>query len=269
MAAVDPYSPCPCGSGQKFKWCCHKVEAQAERAHRLFESGQVEQALAALEEGLRKEPGNPWLLIRKAVYLLRRNQIEESKAPLRLILTKDPKHVNALTLLTRLVLESEGAVAGAAEFQRALSALGDAHAPILSSLCQLVGVRLGEERRFPSGLKHLELATRLAGREDDEASARMLESNPIVSAWQKNRYALSPPPEGLSDAVRMRFAEALQWASLGLWSSAAAAFDTLSAAPGAPPEADRNLGLCRLWLADHAAAVSALRRYLGRIGITE
>ena len=68
MAGVDPYSPCPCGSGQKFKWCCHKVEAYAERAQRLFESGQVEAAIEALDEGLRKEPGNAWLLTRKALY---------------------------------------------------------------------------------------------------------------------------------------------------------------------------------------------------------
>ena len=42
MALVDPYSPCPCGSGQKYKWCCQKVEAYAERAQRLVENGQYE-----------------------------------------------------------------------------------------------------------------------------------------------------------------------------------------------------------------------------------
>ena len=67
MALVDPYSPCPCGSGQKFKWCCQKVEAFAERAERLYEGGQIDAALGTLDEGLRKVPDNPWLLVRKAL----------------------------------------------------------------------------------------------------------------------------------------------------------------------------------------------------------
>ena len=59
MAGVEPYSPCPCGSGQKFKWCCHKVECYTPtRAYRrLFEGGQAEAAIKTLDEGLRKEAG--------------------------------------------------------------------------------------------------------------------------------------------------------------------------------------------------------------------
>ena len=59
MALVDPYSPCPCGSDKKFKWCCQKVEAYAERAHRLEENGQHNAAIAAYDEGLAKVPGTP------------------------------------------------------------------------------------------------------------------------------------------------------------------------------------------------------------------
>ena len=67
MASVNPYMPCPCGSGQKFKWCCQKVEAYADRAQRMVESGQVESALKPLEEGLARFPDNAWLLTRKAI----------------------------------------------------------------------------------------------------------------------------------------------------------------------------------------------------------
>src|SRR5437868_2864882 len=112
MAAVDPYSPCPCGSGQKFKWCCQKVEAHAERAQRIFETGQPEAAIKALDEGLHKDPANPWLLTRKAVYQLRQGHSEEAKQSLARVLERDPKHLGASILLTRLVLETEGPAAG-------------------------------------------------------------------------------------------------------------------------------------------------------------
>ena len=65
MAVVDPYSPCPCGSEKKFKWCCQKVEAYAERAHRLEDNGQHDAALAAYDEGLAKIPAEPVALIAK------------------------------------------------------------------------------------------------------------------------------------------------------------------------------------------------------------
>ena len=77
MALVDPYSPCPCGSGQKYKWCCQKVEAYAERVQRLVDNGQYESALKPLDEGLAKVPGNPWLSTRKALVQLHLNQFDE------------------------------------------------------------------------------------------------------------------------------------------------------------------------------------------------
>jgi hypothetical protein len=60
----------------------------------------------------------------------------------------------------------------------------------------------------------------------------------------------------------------LGWASEGLWSSAASAFELLAAGSGAGVIADRNRGLCCLWLADHQGAVAALRRYISRAGPT-
>src|SRR5207237_430784 len=108
MASVDPYSPCPCGSGQKFKWCCHKVEAVADRAQRLYSNGQTDLAIEVLDDGLRKDPGNAWLLTRKAMYLLSQEKLEPAKGTLRVVLQNQPKHLGALILMTRLELETEG-----------------------------------------------------------------------------------------------------------------------------------------------------------------
>jgi hypothetical protein len=58
------------------------------------------------------------------------------------------------------------------------------------------------------------------------------------------------------------------WARDGLWDSAAAAFELLSADRAAGHAADHNLGLCRLWLGDDGAAVAALRRWIAREGPT-
>ncbi len=266
MAAVESYSPCPCGSGQKFKWCCQKVEAFADKAQRLYDSGQVDAAIKALDEGLRKEPGNPWLLTRKAVMQIRDNQAEAAKTTLRQVLVKSPKHFGALVLLTRCVLETEGPINGAGMFQQVLGAVDDHERPSLAGLARVVAYLLGEFRRYPAALKHLELVRSLGDPDGSASSAiRSIEANPAISPWLKDNQALAPTPKHWTGDGRDRFEQALGLASKGLWASAASTFDPLSGGePGG--EADYNLGLCRLWLGDQDGAVGPLRRRVGRLG---
>ena len=267
MAAVDPYAPCPCGSGQKFKWCCQKVEEYADRAERLLDNGQVESALAALDQGLRKVPDNPWLLTRKALIQLQQGQAEPARGLLERVVAKQPAHLGAHSLLVRVVLEAEGGLAGVAQLQGAITAVPAEQRGALAPMFTLVGAFLAEAGDLPAGRKHLELALRL--RPDDamaESALRMVVANAAASPWLRNPYELAPAPEGLAGPARERFEQALRWADEGLWSSAAAGFDTLAA--DRLTEAERNLGLCRLWLADHAGAVEALRRFIAAAGET-
>ena len=268
MAGVEPYSPCPCGSGQKFKWCCHKVESYADKAQRLFDGGQAEAAIKMLDEGLRKEAGNPWLLTRKAIMQIRQEEPEAAKATLRQVLQKNPKHFGALVLLTRCVLETEGPVNGAGMFQQVLSSVDEAQRPQLAGLARVVALLLAEARHFPAAIKHLELVAELGDPQQAAGSAlRSIEGNPAISPWVKDRLELAPPPPHLDDDSRRRFDEALSRASAGLWAPAAGAFDFLaSGRPGG--ESDYNLGLCRLWLGDDAGAVAPLRRRSRQLGQT-
>jgi len=270
MALVDPYSLCPCGSGQKYKWCCQKVEAYAERAQRLVENGQYESALQPLEEGLAKVPGNPWLLTRKALVQLQLNQIDAGKLTLRALLQNHPANLAGSILLTRLVLETEGPTAGVAQFQQCLSANRARGRGPLGSLASMIGRALAQAGLCAAALAHLELADRLGDEEQKQNSSliQSLKANPGFSPWEKNPYRLWPAPDHASPPFRESFERALSWASEGLWSSAASAFELLAAGTGSGTVADRNRGLCCLWLADHEGAVAALRRYIARSGPT-
>jgi tetratricopeptide (TPR) repeat protein len=265
MAGVEPYSPCPCGSGQKFKWCCHKVEAYADKAQRLFDGGQAEAAIKMLDEGLRKEAGNPWLLTRKAVMQIRQGEPEPAKGTLREVLRRNPKHFGALILLTRCVLETEGPVNGAGMFQQVLASVEDEARPQLSGLAKVVAMLLGEAGHFPAAIKHLELCESLGDPEQAVSALRNIDANPHITPWLKDRLELAKAPEGLDADARRRFDEALALASNGQWAPAAGAFDYL-AGHDHGGEADYNLGVCRLWLGDEAGAVGPLRRRSKRLG---
>ncbi len=171
MASVNPYASCPCGSGQKFKFCCQKVESYAERAQRMMESGQHESALKPLGEGLAKFPDNPWLLTRKAMIELQLERPEPAKQSLRALLKKDPGHLGGTILMTRLVLETENPAAAVAQFQQGISAMAPERRRELAPMAAFLGISLCRSGLPIAGFQHLELAQQWGGSEDESNGA--------------------------------------------------------------------------------------------------
>jgi tetratricopeptide (TPR) repeat protein len=224
-----------------------------------------------LEEGLRKLPGNAWLTLRKAAVLAHQGRFGEARPILERLVAEKPGQLNAQALLVQALLH-EGSAAGAvAQLQGVLSACPADRRKDLRAIAQLVATALIEVHEILAARKHLELALTLAGdneqREPIQNALRTVESSPVHSDVFRNPDTLSPPPEGLPAHARERFVQALGWAEEGRWSDAASAFATLATEKVAV--AERNAGLCRLWVLDDAEGVVALRRYIARLGETE
>jgi tetratricopeptide (TPR) repeat protein len=269
MTLADPYSPCPCGSGKKHKWCCQKAASAAERVQRLRESGQSHAALGAVHEALAKNPANPWLLRQQAHLLIEMRQLEQAEACLEEILRQHPQHLGAATDLIRLATAIQGPVAAASRLQRFLARIAPDQRGELAELVLFLSSQLSAAELLPAAIKHHELAMQLAG--GNLERSELLWSGLTASEgspWLKHPYSLEEAPQTLSEDRRREFEEALDWARAGLWELAAAGFERLTADPAASGSADRNLGLCRLWLGDHARAVAALRRWIAGAGST-
>ena len=60
---MDPYTPCPCGSGKKFRWCCAPYFATVEKAFEQEGQGQHELALQTIKGLLTSQEKIPsvWL----------------------------------------------------------------------------------------------------------------------------------------------------------------------------------------------------------------
>ena len=67
QAGGTSYTKCDCGSGLKYKFCCQKAEHLIARIDRQIESKQVQAAIATIEEGLKKFPDTPNLILRRAM----------------------------------------------------------------------------------------------------------------------------------------------------------------------------------------------------------
>lgn len=268
MAAVDPYAPCPCGSGEKFKWCCQKAESYIDRAMRLERNGQNEAALAALNEGLAKNPGNPLLSLRRVLALSAMGRNAEALETVDDMLKAAPNHRGALVVKLRL-LQATGDHRGAVDLlQTLIEANADRGEQAPDELATSLGASLFRAGYVPAALGHLSLADPAsvdAQRPDRvEAVRRELlasfQSAPTISPWLKNPYKPLPCPEGVGEEARKRFEQAAGWYNQAMWRRAADAFELLAADPKAGRAAEVNQGLCRLLLTDHAGAAAAIRR---------
>ena len=160
----------------------------------------------------------------------------------------------ASVLLCRLVLATEGPAAAVAELQRRALARQARKRKQLFRITAIVASELAKANYFPAALKHFELAIGLDSSAQSvlQSALASLKSSAAVSPWLKESYALEDVPGGLEGPLREQYEQAMGWGRDGLWDSAAAAFELLSADRAAGHAADHNLGLCRLWLGDHA-----------------
>ena len=46
---IDAYSPCPCGSGKKIKFCCKDLLGDLQKIERMLEGEQYMACLAHIE----------------------------------------------------------------------------------------------------------------------------------------------------------------------------------------------------------------------------
>src|SRR5438128_7112675 len=90
--ALDLYSPCPCGSGKKFKWCCQPLHVQIEKAFRLDADGQHEAALRTMDELVNAHPANPEAWGRKAQLLLQNGRLDDAENALQKAMEINPQY---------------------------------------------------------------------------------------------------------------------------------------------------------------------------------
>lgn len=271
MALVEPYDPCPCGSGEKYKWCCQKTEAFSERAERLMKGGQLDGAVEALDEGLRKNPGNPWLSLRKAVILLRQDKLDVARDTLERLLAKHPSNLNGHSFLIQAYLRNEDAPNAIAQLQKALDVCPDEHLASLATLIRVLGMYLVESAHIVPALKHFELAVDLAAGDPQvvrelATSLHQVRNDPQLPTIARNPFSLLGAPANLSAPNRERFEKALSAAQRGRWAFAAPEFEKL--AKSGIVEAEYNLGFCRLWLGHELEGVGSLRNYIAKTGET-
>lgn len=103
--AIDHYSPCPCGSGKKLKFCkCVENTQDLEKVVKLIEGGQGLAALDRINQLLAKTPNAAWLLAIKGELALEMQELPTFRETADRFLKLKPD--NPLALVMRSIVAS-------------------------------------------------------------------------------------------------------------------------------------------------------------------
>lgn len=103
--ALDHYSPCPCGSGKKLKFCkCLDQPQDYEQLLKLIEGGQGVAAVDRINQLLSKTPNAAWLLAIKGELTLSMQEIDSFKETAERFLKLKPD--NPLALIMKSIVSS-------------------------------------------------------------------------------------------------------------------------------------------------------------------
>jgi hypothetical protein len=96
--AIDPYSPCPGGTGKKIKFCCSELMGDLEQIERLTEGQQYAAALAEVDRLTQRHPGRACLMASRTRLQLATKQFPEAAAGSAAFLEACPDNPVALGL---------------------------------------------------------------------------------------------------------------------------------------------------------------------------
>jgi tetratricopeptide (TPR) repeat protein len=261
---LDPYAPCPCGSGKQFKWCCQPLYGGIERAFMQEEEGQHDAAERIMDEVVAQNEGNPEAWGQKARLLSMHGKLEEADNALERAFALSPNYPFGL-LLRATFRHHEGEIPGALLLARRAAAQYSAEAhdrlaevyfliydcesrlrhpiaaraalrlvlhytPADEQLRQSFDALYGPEGRLPEAARHDYQLLPPAGDSGPEKKA----------AWDKARQSVASPR--LGDLVHI--------------------YEPLTRSDSTDAPAWFNLGLAHAWLGENKTALDALNQYL-------
>jgi tetratricopeptide (TPR) repeat protein len=261
--ALDPYTPCPCGSGKKLKFCeCATESADLEKILTAIDGDQRVAALDLINRVLASKPQQKAMLALKGMVQMQLGDFEGARQTANAFLAAAPGNAVALTLSALIATHDHRTNEAVVFLQRAIAASPqEIHYLIPDALLSLAQT-LVVDGRILAARAHLLLRIAMFGREsEDRPGIQMLmqlNSARDISLVQKQD--LIPREIATEPVWEKEFDEALDAASNGTWLAAAQRFEALDKKHPNQPEILDNLAVFRTFLGQLTAGAS-WRRY--------
>jgi len=258
---MDPYAPCPCGSGKKVKFCCQAILGEMEKIERLQDNNQPRMALQLLEKLEKSHPANPWVVTHKALALIDDHRPAEAEGALKQYLRQQPDHPFANVLYGIAAYNATGYPDAKKAVHRAFRRGIGAHPDIVATLAANVAGHLLSDGRYMAARQHMALTLRLSDQEQRKrAFLAMVEMDGDPSIPYPLRGPHPAPHYDGPESQHAQIQKAHRLSLVGCWQEAADLLDEVVQADPDSAPLWHTIGLFRAWDGDETAAATALHQ---------
>ncbi len=263
---IDPYSPCPCGSGKKVKFCCcSDIVPELDKVTRLLEGEQPTACLDYVRKLDEKYPGRACL---QSIRVNLENAVgdrEFAKSTLASLLEHQADNPVALSQKA-LEAAQDNPLAGIAWLQKAFEASKSEMPVQVYDAAGILGMALLAEEHYLPARALFQFQVGVTQAKDERALNALLqfEGSPSVPVLIKDSQPLALAPEAVS--WKAEFQKALEAAHRGQWQKAAEGWTALTNKVADVPDLWRNLAAMRSYLGDYHGAAAALRKFASLAG---
>lgn len=253
--ALDSYSPCPCGSGKKLKFCCSDLSGELAKLARMIEGQQYAAALEQVERDEAKYPGRAALLAIKVQLLRALEEFDRAKEAIETFRRECPD--NALALAESAIQKAfEGDAATAmSELQKSLEQLDKQMFPQVYDAFSILASVMAQEGQIRSARALLQYQS-LANPEDKEPLERMsrLFASRGIPALMKTDPKFLDIEEGVAIDWKADYEKAVEKIISGRWAAGERMLVELIERVGDHLVLWQNVATLRGWLGDSEGA---------------
>jgi len=200
---IESYDACPCGSGEKLKFCCGAaVVDELETISRAMEGSQFAAAQQQIDKLIESKGSLACLLAMKGITLLATSQLDAARKNAELFRETAPENMSAWAQ-TALIQATEDATQAMQSLQRALELTNvEQSAQILDAAIKAVTDALFQSGQLTAGYWHLTLQSSFAVTEEDQRTAQgrfvQIAQNRNLPLLLKQQLRFPDPAEDVS-----------------------------------------------------------------------
>ena len=256
--ALDSYSPCPCGSGKKLKFCCSDLSSELTTLARMIEGQQYAAALEQVERDEAKHPSRACLLAIKVQLLRALEEFDKAKEAIEAFRRECPE--NPLALAESAIQKAfEGdADTAMSELQGSLEHLENQMFPQVYDAFSILASAMAQRGKLRSARALLQYQS-LANPEDKEPLERMsrLFASRSIPTLMKTDQKFLDLEEGTTVDWKADYDAASTKIISGRWAEGERMLVDLVNRVGDDLILWQNIATVRGWLGDEAGASAA------------
>lgn len=260
--ALEPYDPCPCGTGKKFKFCCQPIFDQLGAVERLIAERQPKQALVAAEKLEPQHANNPLLMRNKIMALLMLARNDEALELIHRCEEVNPQDPYGYYFDIRWHLNFAPWEQTRPLVEKHLIFIANRVPDLASQLAMEIVDEMLDSGRYMAVWRYLIDAlvwcqTKERGQAIVSTIGELNRSSDIPLPY-RNAYQLRFLPDNQPNQAE--FNEAMSFTGARNWTKAAQLFEALSEKDWHQPVFSYNAALCYAWAGDLPAAAELFGR---------